>query len=518
MKRLRFLYLPLIMLAVLIGGCSEKSDYINVIPAHANLVAAIHLNSLVQKAGLDGGENKDLIQQFKTALEGEVSGATAQHLEALLEKPAESGIDWTAPLYLFSAPDFPYISIVAKVNSKKKLSNLLKTLHGEQFCSDIKEGKNYSYVTVNEEGLLAFTNSALLYVDYGSLEQTGAAKQPEQIKQRISLLLKQSEKQSIVTSTSFKKMQGKKGDITMMMSPSGFWEKYARQLNYGIAENVDLKDLVLLGNLSFEKGKISLSYESYTNDPELKRILEQQQKATCLTNGSSLKFFPKSTLALFNIGLNGKKAYEAFKTNSKFGELFYDKEIKELFGMLQQDVTIGVTSVKAGSNIPIFLAYAAITDKAPVKKLYERREELSLIGITINKSGKDDYVLKMPNLTFYLGTRGKHLFVTNDEKLYQTIGQTAIPSVEETAYASILKGKNIAGVINAEALSELPLIKTMSVYGGQEYQSYYTLARKVAYLAITVEGRQSEITLQLQNKNENALKQVVKMIKDFGGF
>ena len=52
-------------------------------------------------------------------------------------------------------------------------------------------------------------------------------------------------------------MQKQNGDVNMLITPSSLLSAYANPLNYGISQSIDLKDLKMLGSLSFEKGKLS---------------------------------------------------------------------------------------------------------------------------------------------------------------------------------------------------------------------------------------------------------------------
>lgn len=104
----------------------------------------------------------------------------------------------------------------------------------------------------------------------------------------------------------------------MLISPSSLLSAYANPLNYGISHNIDLKDLKMLGSLSFEKGKIELKVESYTENTELKALFEKQIKSTCPIENTFLKYFPKSTLALFSIGINGEEFYNVLQENEQF--------------------------------------------------------------------------------------------------------------------------------------------------------------------------------------------------------
>ena len=48
----------LAVLIVFLAACSKTSEYTNVIPADASVVASINLKSLASKAGLDDKENE----------------------------------------------------------------------------------------------------------------------------------------------------------------------------------------------------------------------------------------------------------------------------------------------------------------------------------------------------------------------------------------------------------------------------------------------------------------------------
>lgn len=178
---------------------------------------------------------------------------------------------------------------------------------------------------------------------------------------RNSRLAETDRRNSINSNTAFKKMQKQDGDINMLISPSSLLSAYANPLNYGISHNIDLKDLKMLGSLSFEKGKIELKVESYTENTELKALFEKQIKSTCPIENTFLKYFPKSTLALFSIGINGEEFYNVLQENEQFRNDFSitkAAEVKDLFSAFHNDLTIGLINVTMNSN-PSFLAYAA---------------------------------------------------------------------------------------------------------------------------------------------------------------
>lgn len=514
-KNLFFHFSVLAMLIVLISACSSKKpEYTNVIPSDASQVIAVNLKSLADKAGTKDKETKEALQKLTDALKSDMNAATFQQLEAVLKDPAKSGVDVNAPIYVFNAPSFPYTTMVAKVQSEDDLLKLLEVTEKEQIISHVAEADGYSFAQINKRALLAFTPTTLMVVNY-----TGTS-QLEKVKEGIPALLKQTGENSINSNTAFKKMQKQDGDINMLISPSSLLSAYANPLNYGISHNIDLKDLKMLGSLSFEKGKIELKVESYTENTELKALFEKQIKSTCPIENTFLKYFPKSTLALFSIGINGEEFYNVLQENEQFRNDFSitkAAEVKDLFSAFHNDLTIGLINVTMNSN-PSFLAYASVKNDAPLKALYEKKSELGLKrGEDIVKLNENEYVYKSRAINIFFGIRDKQMYATNDELLYKNACKTADPSAKETDFASSLKGKRTAFVINAEAVLDLPVVKMLAGFGGQEYSTYYSLLGNISYLEAVGNEDKATVTLQLKNKNVNALKQIVDFIKQFAG-
>nr|WP_244440324.1 DUF4836 family protein [Bacteroides rodentium] len=433
---------------------------------------------------------------------------------AVLKDPAKSGVDVHAPIYIFNAPSFPYTTMVAKVQNEDDLLKLLEVTEKEQISSHVAEADGYSFAQINKQALLAFTPTTLMVVNY-----TGTS-QLEKVKEGIPALLKQTEENSINSNTAFKKMQKQNGDINMLITPSSLLSAYANPLNYGISKSIDLKDLKMLGSLSFEKGKIELKIDNYTENAELKTLFEKQAKSTCPIENTFLKYFPKSTLALLSIGINGEEFYNVLQENEQFRNDFSitkAAEVKDLFSAFHNDLTIGLINVTMNSN-PSFLAYASVKNDAPLKALYEKKSELGLkCGEDIVKLNENEYVYKSRAINIFFGIRDKQMYATNDELLYKNACKTADPSAKETDFASSLKGKRTAFVINAEAVLDLPVIKLLVGFGGQEYSTYYSLLGNISYLEAVGTEDKATVTLQLKNKDVNALKQIVDFIKQFAG-
>lgn len=505
--------LVLAVLIVFMAACSKKSEYTNIIPADASAVASIDLKSLADKAGLNDKENAAMKQKMMDAFKNGMNAATFQQLEKVINNPTESGIDVKSVVYFFTSPTLPYASLVANIDNEDKLITSLDVMAKEQVCQPVTDGDGYKFTTMNGN-LLAFNASAVIIVNMQSESQA------EEIKKTISNLMKQTSENSISKSGAFQKMQKQKGDIKFFASMTAIPEEYARQLSTSLPSQINLKDLSILGDLSFEKGKIAAKFENYTDNEEVKELLKKQQKAIGKVNSTFLNYFPVSTLAFMNIGVNGSELYNILLDNQEFRNtvsIAKAAEVKELFSSFNGDISAGLINVTM-NNAPNFVAYADVKNGNALKAIYTNKKALGLKqGEDILQLGTDEYVYKSRSMNVFFGIKNKQMYATNDELLYKSIGKNVDKSVKDASYASDMKGKSFFLAINMDSILELPVVKMVMGFGGEEAKMYVNLVSQVSYLSVSSEGEVSEIDLSLKNKDVNALKQIVDFAKQFAG-
>lgn len=508
--------LSALALLVLMAACSKQSDYTNVIPADASAVASINLKSLADKSGLKEKENEVAMQKIIEALKSGTAAATFQQLEKVLNNPKESGIDVDAPVYAFTATSFPYAALVAKVLDIDKLHASLNVMIHEQICQPIEESESYSYTIMPNQNIFVFNNTTAMLVQVNNRSQT------EKIQKAIAELMKQTPDKSIASNAGFQKMQKQKGDINFFASLAALPPVYARQLGMGLAgSNIDLKDIMALGNLNFEKGKIALQFEYYTDNEEMKAMLKKQENAMTELSDTYLKYFPASTIAFMNIGVNGEALYNLLQENQEFRNtvsVSKAEELKALFASFNGDISLGLINLTMG-KVPAFLAYADVKNGNALKALYENKKTFNLRrGEDIVRLGENEYVYRSGKMNIFFGFKDNKMYATNNELLYKEIDIAVDKSIKDTGYVSDMKGKNFFFVINLDAILELPVVKMMVNFGGEEYQTYFNLASQFSYLEISnVSNGISEVDLILKNKEVNSLKQIVDFVKKFAG-
>ena len=503
------------VLIVFMAACSKKAEYIHVIPADASAVASVNLNTLADKAGLNDKENEEMKQKMMEALKSGMNAAAFQQLEKIMKAPSQSGIDIKAPVFVFTSKTFITPAMVAKVSNIDDLRASLDLMAKEGICQPIAEEGGYSFTTLQKNSLLVFNeNAAVLTEAYGT-------SQMDVDKQTISTLLKQTEENSIMKNSGFKKMQNQKGDINFFASMDAVPKIYSQQISMGLSSQLDLSEVMAVGNLNFEKGKIALQIETYSDNAETDALLKKQAQAVKKLNTTFLQNFPESTLAFLNIGVNGAAFYDLLLNNEEFRRnvsLAKAEEVKSLFASFDGDISIGLINVTMNSA-PTFAAYADAKSGNALKALYDKKKELKLgRNEDIIQLGENEYVYKSNTNNVFFGIRNKQMYATNDELLYKNISKPVDKSIKDAGYVSDMKGKNVFFVINMDAILDLPVVKMITGFGGEEYQTYYKLASQISYIeAFSDSEGKTETAILLKNKDVNALKQIVDFAKQFAG-
>lgn len=408
------------VLIVFMAACSKKAEYIHVIPADASAVASVNLNTLADKAGLNDKENEGMKQKMMEALKSGMNAAAFQQLEKIMKDPSQSGIDIKAPVFVFTSKTFITPAMVAKVSNIDDLRASLDLMAKEGICQPIAEEDGYSFTTLQKNSLLVFNeNAAVLTEAYGTSQMDVA-------KQTISTLLKQTEENSIMKNSGFKKMQNQKGDINFFASMDAVPKIYSQQISMGLSSQLDLSEVMAVGNLNFEKGKIALQIETYSDNAETDALLKKQAQAVKKLNTTFLQNFPESTLAFLNIGVNGAAFYDLLLNNEEFRRnvsLAKAEEVKSLFASFDGDISIGLINVTMNSA-PTFAAYADAKNGNALKALYDKKKELKLgRNEDIIQLGENEYVYKSNTNNVFFGIRNKQMYATNDELLYKNISK-----------------------------------------------------------------------------------------------
>lgn len=500
------------VLAVFVSACSTKqSDYTQVIPADATAVVSVDLNAMGNKAGLNDAENKELKNKMFDAVKSGLSAATSQQIEKILSNPSESGIDFDSPVYIFMAPSLDAPAMVAKVSDTKKLRTTLDVMATEQISEAIADADGYSYANIEGGVILAYNNSALIITTLGRKTHEAL----------IAPLFANEGENSIVQNANFQKMQKIKGDICYYTNMESFPSQIVGPMRSQM-QGIDLKDFMILGNLNFDKGKISAEVEYVTENEEAKAMLKKQDKVIGKIKNGFLNEFPLSSLMFFSLNINGEELFNLLSENEEFRthySLEDADEVKNVMGSMKGDISMALLDVTM-TDMPTFVAYADADNGSALNILYKEKDNIGLSRREdIVELAPDAYLFKSREMNVYFGFKDKRIYATNSEKVYKAIGESVKESLKDARYASNVKGKNGYFVIDAEAILNLPIVKMAAGFGGKEMAMYMDAASRFSYLEIYgVASQKGEFNLYMTDKNTNALKQIVDLGKQFAGY
>ncbi len=335
LSRLPVLYVFLLILS----SCSktDKTEYTHVIPAGATEVASIDMQPLVEKAGLNASDNQEERQKlFGLLLDGAHPNLFKQ-LENMLQHPEETGIDWSAPVYVFKAPSLHGTAATFKVNDLKKWESLLHTLTAEQLCTAPIKTDGYYISDIKEAGIrLAFNDGTLLAIHGRSIAQL------KKLTPAITTLMTQSADKSIHANPFFASMMQQKGDIRLLATPDTLPFDLRGVLNW--PQGTQLHGYVL-----FEKGRIYAGLQRADFDGE--------------TGESNQPFHPQNTRELqlamaqmmkgvpFNIELTSEELLTVTNLRALMAFASDEPEVQTLYGLINK---IDRLNVRGNSNRTTF--------------------------------------------------------------------------------------------------------------------------------------------------------------------
>lgn len=503
----------LIVLLTFITACSKQAEYTNVIPADASVVAAINVETIYEKSGINEKENEATKQKLLNSLKSGMSTTTFEQLEKIMKNPAESGIDFTSPIYHFSSRSLPYPTLLYKVKNEDDIRKNIEVLVKEKICQPIQEENGISYSSIYGK-LVAFNNTSLLMIDASDEAQIKDAKIC------TAALFKQTKENSIHKMGCFKEMQKKKGDICFFGSMAAIPSEFGEQIKLGLPADVNPEEIMIIGDMTFDKGKITLQAENYSENNTVKQLIDKQKQSYKKLNNSFIKYLPASTLLFFNCGVKGDALYQSLSKNETFGKLIpiaETEKIKELFKSFDGDFSGGLINVTM-NKAPSFVAYAEAKNALSLEMLYKNRQNLGLKkNESIIQLSQNEYVYKNKEMNLFFGFKTNYIYATNDEMLYKNIGKELDKSIENTPYIQDMKNKEFFMSLNIESVLELPLIKMIMGSGNEEINMYYTLASKISYASLSVEDNVYKAELCLKDKEVNALKQILLFAKQFAG-
>lgn len=514
-KNLLSRLLLLFIVGTVLFSCSRKNEHAERIPADAIFVASINLQNLVDKSGYTSEDAKILGAKFAEEAQSSLSPEQIKYFQKLIADPREAGLSLKAPVYVFSSPDISF-ALVAQVDSESKLEKFIR----ESFKTDGKEVNigtqdGYHFVSLDNTGLLGYDNRSCI-VTFG--EATG---RDVQLK-HLGEAMKRKGSESITKHSAYKEMEQEQGDLRMFYSLGGIIDMATQgygALGASMAREIysfNIDSCYAINSIAFEAGKLTYAQRIHTENLKAKESLEEIYKIAKPSSGEFIKYFPASSLAFLNVGLDGTKLLKLISEGS-LGVILAMAEAEGVnfstpIASLDGDIAIGLMELHE-DHIGATLM-AKLNDEQPMVSLLDyfytqAVEQEGEVNADFVKIDNQNYQTIIDKMTISFGVKDNIFYISSlpTEQTWQEHKQNASempegqllgksPSVLLVNIAQILKVDRIASELAGE-----PLIK-------------HQIEKLVSLTSCYKDQNISSTELHFKDPKTNALKQLVDMIRE----
>lgn len=224
MKKNKF-YLSFIMLItalMLASCCNDVPDYAKLIPKDAAIVIRVDVRQISKKSGF--GDNDKLKKKIENVVKENMSGKVKEKVMAIIDDPAEAGLDLRDPVFIYITPEHSQGGIVGAVYKAEKFEELLNVFAKETGVDKVKKDGDQYYIDFG--GVLVTFNDDWFHI--GALNDGDAKQAAKALVKRF-----ESEKNSIVDNEGFKKMCEKDGLAQLFIQGEWVYNNYEEIFGLG---------------------------------------------------------------------------------------------------------------------------------------------------------------------------------------------------------------------------------------------------------------------------------------------
>lgn len=456
MKRTHFLSIMVFaVLAAILSSCSKSTpDYARLIPKEAEVVIRMDVKQIYEKAG--DADSEKLSRQLKQALMNQgLSQQFTDKLKAIIDDPAEAGVDLRKPLLGFLVDDKEgFTGMVGKLHDSEKFGELIKAIATET-QEEAPKDTNDVWVTKMEDIVVSYNDDWFMLSSIRGFPD-------EKIEAAVKRYAAKDE-ESVLDRDDVNEMCKSDGDIQVLITGEAvedyYGESASAQLKGMLPEGVSFKDFVTLLDFNTEKGEVALKAKYIAKTDEAKKYVEQFTQSVSKVDGKFSKYISEDALfALSYSAKDGKLYDQIIELMQKSGDVNEQELtiIKEVLSSLDGEVTLAVNSLQMESGpaqIDAFLLADAKSSKG--------------LNAIAQKLGED--VMKEISPSQYVADGNTYIGIV-DDVFYVSMKEPFSEKKEADKALDLddLEGSYGYAVFNVKALSKIPMLGYMMGFHGRQ--------------------------------------------------
>lgn len=492
MKKILFALFAVLFLA----SCS-KSDYLNVVPANATFVASANLSSLAEKSNFSESSIAGMMEEYMGAV---FSGDAKKQMKKYMESPKDMGVDFREPVYVFKTAN-QCVGMAMKMLDKGDFEDFIKMLQKQNIASK----------AVDRDGVM--TGTFLDDIDYGydgktilllsSLGEGGSAVG----KRTLAQLFSQKSDDSFVETEAYEEcFAGVEKDINIFSNIAALPQDVAIKIKSLIPNGVRMTDLQFLASVDFQNGKAVLSSQFVGTNDKARKMLKEGDKNFHKIEGRYINMPTKDFLAWGCMGVNGEWLLDKMKQDTETKQtLFLIERGIDIEAMIKAiDGDVAFTFPKSfytslDSKTTDFMVCGQLKNDDFLDDVDYWKEGMKEYGITMQKTGKNEYFLNAPDFKINWGVNDDDLFI-GTQNAYQGMAN-GVKSDALKNYASDIKDCQVFFFVN---LSALPLTELAMMSGVPALKN---AAKQLKAIVFKVKSSSSmELSIDLNDDKQNFLK------------
>ena len=501
--------LIVILAVVTLFSCSKQSDYLQSIPADANVVITLNPESLAKKGNITELLKNPKITEQQEVWLNQLSPESKELAEKIAKDPAESGVSLKSDIVYFSNAIESEIGLLLKLDNRKKFETFLSALSSEGGNnSEIKEENGCYFSEIDQKLICAFNDDKALFL-FPFQNNTETAK----LKKDAAGYLQQKAEKSLLSNKGFVKFTESNKDLNVWMSMAAIPSSTLKLYSSFLPANLKIGSIYSSTHIDFQKGKIVIESGSYSDDAETQKALENIASIMGKQSNSFLKQIPGDSWLVWSVNLNGEKLYNILMENPDFaaaaGSISGELNLQQLIGSIDGDLTmslINVTTSGALGYSPDMVLFAKVKDDSILKVL---KTNLQLAGITT--LAENQYLISWGGMSIYFGMKDKDcLYVTTDKKVVDNLSSGLDSPFSKTPLANAFKSGG-AMAINARQIQQ-GLPSELSQSSG--FTDYKLLLALFSSAEMQSEGLSSKTIINMTNQSDNALTAIIKGLEE----